>query len=437
MQREFDDLAVSLATGQSRRGTLKKLLLGAVGIPAVAVGTLGLPGAEAKKKKHKHKHKNKKKVTLCHNGQTITVSKKAKKKHLKHGDTLGPCNTPACTPDTNPCGNRECGSVDNGCGVDVSCGECTAPEICNSNTGQCGCTPDQDPCGGRECGSVDDGCGQQVACGPNGGACSGSDTCNNAGQCVCTPDPNACAGRECGSVDDGCGTPVQCGTCTSPETCDAGTGQCVCVPNPDACSGRECGSVDNGCGQQVQCGVNNGDCPTAPECNSAGICDNGTGQCTYTIAGAEIGSPCGLNDTGICVQNGDGSGTCVATNDGSETCIGADPCGEENPPRQCATSNPWGQGDCGCYSTTEAGGLCLRRITSGPNAFTYPYSAVGCFGTETRRGCNVSSDCAAGSVCAPLDALGTGTGTCCPGYDGFRGACIQVATDICTAPMPN
>ena len=409
MQHDFDDFAISLAKGQSRRGTLKQLLLGAIGVPAVVLGGVGKSEAEAqgngamigggaKKKKHRKKHKNNKnrnrdhkKVTLCQNGQTIKVNKKSKKKFLRQGATPGACqDTPACVPDANPCAGRVCGSVDNGCGAEVACGECTLPDICDNNTGQCGCTPTQNPCGDRVCGTVDNGCGEQVPC----------------------------------------------GTCTPPETCDNGSGQCVCIPIDNPCGDRICGSVDNGCGTAVQCGENSGDCPAAPVCNSAGICGN-DGQCTYAIADADIGSPCGQDDAGICVKTGDGSGSCVLANNGSESCIGADPCGEVNPPRQCAESNPWGQGDCGCYSTTEEGGICLRRVTSGPNAFTYPYSAVGCFGTGTRPGCNVSSDCAAGSVCAPLDELGTAEGTCCPGYEGFRGACIQVATDICTAPLPN
>lgn len=434
MQHELDDLAISLANGQSRRGTLKQLLLGAIGIPAVTLGGLGVSDAEAKKHKHKNKkNKNKKKVTLCHSGQTIKVSKKAKKKHLKHGDTLGPCQTPGCDPEANPCGNRVCGSVTNNCNQQIDCGECTSPEICDNTTGQCGCTPNQNPCAGRECGTVDDGCGNPVQC----GSCISPEICdNNSGQCGCTPIQNPCDGRVCGTVDNGCGEPIECGTCTSPDTCDNDSGQCVCIPIDNPCGDRICGSVDNGCGASVQCGANNGDCPAAPDCNSAGICSN-DGQCTYAIADVDVGSPCGQDDAGICVKNGDGSGSCVLANNGTETCIGADPCGEVTPPRQCATSNPWGQGDCGCYSTTEEGGICLRRITSGPNAFTYPFSAVGCFGTGTRPGCNASSDCAAGSVCAPLDELGTAEGTCCPGYEGFRGACVQVATDICTAPLPN
>jgi hypothetical protein len=31
------------------------------------------------------------KVTLCHNGQTITVGQPAAQAHLDHGDTAGPC----------------------------------------------------------------------------------------------------------------------------------------------------------------------------------------------------------------------------------------------------------------------------------------------------------------------------------------------------------
>jgi hypothetical protein len=34
-----------------------------------------------------------KKVTICHKGKTIKVSKHALRAHLRHGDTLGPCST--------------------------------------------------------------------------------------------------------------------------------------------------------------------------------------------------------------------------------------------------------------------------------------------------------------------------------------------------------
>ena len=34
-----------------------------------------------------------KKVTICHKGKTITVSKKALPAHLRHGDTVAPCSS--------------------------------------------------------------------------------------------------------------------------------------------------------------------------------------------------------------------------------------------------------------------------------------------------------------------------------------------------------
>lgn len=32
------------------------------------------------------------KVTICHNGKTLTVGAPAAKAHLDHGDTVGPCS---------------------------------------------------------------------------------------------------------------------------------------------------------------------------------------------------------------------------------------------------------------------------------------------------------------------------------------------------------
>jgi hypothetical protein len=119
--REFDELVARLASGPSRRDALKGVAggtLAAIGITAVDSDSEarkkkkrkknnrgdnrdrgngknkgdGNNRAEAEKKKNKKKRcKKKPKVTLCHNGQTIKVSRCAKKKHLRHGDTLGPC----------------------------------------------------------------------------------------------------------------------------------------------------------------------------------------------------------------------------------------------------------------------------------------------------------------------------------------------------------
>jgi hypothetical protein len=62
---------------------------------------LAKKGGKGKGKgKTKNKMGKKGKVTLCHQGQTITVSKSAVKGHQKHGDTAGPC--PVTPPSTGP-----------------------------------------------------------------------------------------------------------------------------------------------------------------------------------------------------------------------------------------------------------------------------------------------------------------------------------------------
>src|SRR5262245_45630749 len=47
---------------------------------------------EKEKEKQTEKEKENEKVTICHKGHTISVSKNALQAHLNHGDTLGPCD---------------------------------------------------------------------------------------------------------------------------------------------------------------------------------------------------------------------------------------------------------------------------------------------------------------------------------------------------------
>src|SRR5688572_14395769 len=59
---------------------------------------------------------------------------------------------------------KSCGSVPNGCGVNVQCGTCPAPSICSS-TNTCGCTPTTCQAQGKNCGTIPDGCGSTLTCG--------------------------------------------------------------------------------------------------------------------------------------------------------------------------------------------------------------------------------------------------------------------------------
>lgn len=125
----FDEFAQLVADARNRRGLVKLLAGTALG----GLVLIGAGGAEAKKKRKKKKKKKKDKVTLCHNGQTITVSKKAQKAHLAHGDTLGPCGTvPPPPPPVDHCTD----GVKSGNESDVDCGgkckRCAVGQACNS-----------------------------------------------------------------------------------------------------------------------------------------------------------------------------------------------------------------------------------------------------------------------------------------------------------------
>jgi formylglycine-generating enzyme len=76
------------------------------------------------------------------------------------------------------------------------------------------------------CGSIDDGCGRQLYCGD----CTAPTTCGGGGaRNVCGGDPscvpsgNACAGLSCGTAADSCGNAVECGNCIAPQECGAVT----------------------------------------------------------------------------------------------------------------------------------------------------------------------------------------------------------------------
>lgn len=226
--------------------------------------------------------KKRNKVTVCHQGQTITVPSKKKKVHLRHGDTPGPCPVPTTSPPTTrppddcipACGDKTCGG--NGCGGSCPPG-CVGNDVCLD--GQCVCQPQ---CSNRECG--DDGCG--ATC----GICNPGEACSANGRCNCVPD---CDDRVCGG--DGCGGSCPPG-CASDEICDDGA--CVCRPD---CAGRVCG--DDGCGGA--CGA----CAANEECTASGHC-----RCVPDCVGKACGpNGCGGN-CGNCLNNHDClDGQCVCS----------------------------------------------------------------------------------------------------------------------------
>ena len=135
-RNSFDELSRTLANGSTRRQFGR--LLGALGLTTVVgVGVLGRDEASARKH-GKGQKKGNKKVTVCRNGQTLRVAKRALKKQLRQGATRGECQIvpeEQCVPDcTTVFGPKHCG--DDGCGG--TCGTCPfVLPICNPITFTC------------------------------------------------------------------------------------------------------------------------------------------------------------------------------------------------------------------------------------------------------------------------------------------------------------
>ncbi len=95
----------------------------------------------------------------------------------------------------------------------IGCGD-TKPMIDLPDDGGAGCRSCKSA--GADCGVIDDGCGQQLYC----GECAAPESCGGGGvPRVCGGDPSCvpagdpCPGTSCGPGADSCGNPVDCGSC--------------------------------------------------------------------------------------------------------------------------------------------------------------------------------------------------------------------------------
>jgi hypothetical protein len=182
-----------------------------------------------------------------------------------------------------------CGQQSDGCGgLTANCSSCTAPQTCGGGgvPNQCGqsdagqCTPLT--CGQQNitCGPAGDGCGNQLQC----GTCVAPQTCGGGGvpsHCgqpaigQCTPLTCMQQNISCGPASDGCGNQLQCGTCAAPQTCGGGgvVGQCglpstgQCTPQSCAQQNISCGPAGDGCGNELQCGT----CAPPQTCGGGGF----------------------------------------------------------------------------------------------------------------------------------------------------------------------
>ena len=200
-------------------------------------------------------------------------------------------------------GGRFCGTICDGCGHTLDCGE-TCPyqgwtcqnNVCTGLTAVCTsfrCVDSSDE--SEYCGDVGDGCGGTLPC---------PLTCPKAGWIcqdnVCVGPPNVCTPVTCangfydycGDIGDGCGGTLHC-----PTTCPKGGWVCdnnICVGPPDVCSkltcqfpgadicmlpqevGSYCGDIGDGCGGTLHCPMN---CPMAGWVCEEGICLGSATMC--------------------------------------------------------------------------------------------------------------------------------------------------------------
>lgn len=196
----FDALAQSFASSRDRRGIVRLMAGSALGGLVLA----GTSEADAKRKKHKNKNK---KITICHNGQTISVSKNAKKGHLKHGDTLGECPTSPPPPPIDLCKD----GVKNQNETDVDCGGGSCPRCAVGKK----CATRND-CASALCvGGVCKSCDNAAECGVDAG---GTD-------CACRTSRNVPGLKYCSNVNGGTLNPGNsCNLCNANQGCSEADG---------------------------------------------------------------------------------------------------------------------------------------------------------------------------------------------------------------------
>jgi len=119
-----------------------------------------------------------------------------------------------------------------------------------TNSGGSGgtCRPVSCADAGANCGTIADGCGGTVACGDCGtfAICGGAGP-NRCGDAACVPRSCAEQGALCGQISDGCSAVLDCG-------------QCTCVSTGCAGQNGTCGSIIDNCGFPRDCGP----CPDSP-----------------------------------------------------------------------------------------------------------------------------------------------------------------------------
>lgn len=280
---------------------------------------------------------------------------------------------PPCEPQTCEDRGKDCGSLDDGCGNSLGCGECTAPEVCGGGGVDNVCATCAPRCQGRECGP--DGCGGKC------GSCAQGEYCDpQPGQCVgCRSDAD-CAANPAGTRCE----PARkvCVACLSDADCDA-SGLVACDPASHLCAAS--------CKSDADCKLVSG----APRCDAS------TKKCVGCLGEADCSAP-----SPHCLAT---TRTCVACRDGAD----------------CGASRPLCRDHLECVECLSDAQCPGGRCQPASSACVDCLADVDCGGATPK--CSVDSrcvECASGSDCASL--------TCNP-----DGTCVPpgVAGETCAHPI--
>lgn len=354
------------------------------------------------------------------------------------------------TPDECKAVGQNCGTLTSACtGQAISCGQCQSPDVCNSN-GVCGppCSPKTcDDFKEFECGSFDDGCGKQISCGtcPDG-------VCDLATKSCCTTKTCADYPGQCGSaLPNGCGqNTLVCncasGKCTqnggnTPAPAPGSAGQC-CTPRTASyyTSQNQCGTqLSDGCGGTLNasCGsgkecVNNstGAPGSSPPAGVVGTCCTRTDSCNSVASGAcsDVQNSCRPAGTTTRCNKCVTPDTCTSVAGTLTCCQGAPSCGTNEcnvtktpvdpgcgSTRSCACS---GGRVCMCggapCTPSDGAGVCTAALTCASPAY------AGKCGTGLSNGVGgtISCSCGTGRVCSTASTPGS------PPSSGGTGACV-------------
>ncbi len=377
-----------------------------------------------------------------------------------------------CTP--AKCGQDACGSIPDGCGGTLECGNCSDGNVCLQNT-----------CAAPTCtDGVKDGSETDVDCGGSQcPACAATKGCAKPSDCasgVCQD--GVCQAPTCtDGVKNGDETGVDCGG-SCPKACPDGQG---CQKNSDCTSGV-CTSgicqaptctdgVKNGAETDVDCGGSA--CPPCaatkacakPSDCASGVCTNGICQAPTCTDGVQNGDETGVDCGGSCPSpcvDGEGcmhnsdcvsgvcdNGKCQAptctdgVKNGAETDVdcGGSKCPACSAGEACSKPSDCASGVCTngiCQAPT-----CTDGVKNGDETDTDCGGAT-CPACAATKGCAKPSDCASGvcttGVCqAPTctdgvengDETGVDCGGSCPTPCADGGGCKQAsdcASGVCT-----